>query len=97
MPVNGKLTLDEMKERIAKGQTLIHEGKVISRITDLPSAVDLALGDPNSVEHALSDVEAEQKALDDKRAKLEAALAKREKVEAPKKVEEKAEPAPEKK
>ena len=40
------LTRDEMEAVIKQGGSVLHKGRTISRVQDLPSLADLAQGDP---------------------------------------------------
>lgn len=43
----GILTRNEMERVIAHGGSVLHGGRLITRVEDLPTDADLATGDPN--------------------------------------------------
>lgn len=65
------LSYEEMREIILRGESVMHDGMIISRVEDLPSAGDLALatGDPGKVQAVRSDLQAQMDAL---RAQMDA-------------------------
>lgn len=41
------LTREQMEQVLARGGSVLHQGRIISRAQDLPSAAELAAGDEN--------------------------------------------------
>lgn len=68
-----QLSHDEMRAILAKGQNVILNGQVISHPAQLPTAVDLALGNEKSEEAAMDDLDAKMEVLQAEKAKIMAA------------------------
>lgn len=63
----------QMEAVIRKGQSVLYQGRIISRTQDLPSAAELAAGDPEAEAAVAADVQAQIDALSEQLAKLQAA------------------------
>lgn len=64
------LTRDEMEAVIKGGGSVLWQGHTLSRIQDLPSAADLAAGDPAKEAQATADLQAQITALQAQLAQL---------------------------
>lgn len=71
----GKMTRAGMEQVIRDGGSVLHGGKLHTRLDTLPTAADLAAGDEQATAEALAGIEAQQKSLDAQRQKLLAARA----------------------
>jgi hypothetical protein len=66
----GKLTRQGMESVIASGGSVMHGGKVITRIEHLPDEADLAQGDEQATQQALDGLAAQRAQLDAQEQKL---------------------------
>jgi hypothetical protein len=66
----GTLSRGEMEAAIAEGGSVLYGGHLISRVQDLPSAADLARGNPEQEAAAAAALEAQIAALQAQRAQL---------------------------
>lgn len=69
------LTREQMEQAIARGGSVLHQGRIISRVQDLPSAAELAEGDPeresataNSLQQQIADLQAQLAKLQEPKA-----------------------------
>ncbi len=74
-----QLTRAEMEAVIRGGGSVIYKGRVLSKIEHLPSAVDLAAGDPAKLNATVDDLDTQIKALQEQRKTAAAAQAKADK------------------
>lgn len=65
-----KLTREEMEAILHEGGSVLHGGKIIARIEDLPSAADLAVGDADAEAAATRSIDEQIARLSAERAKL---------------------------
>jgi len=66
----GTLTRAEMEQVIANGGSVLHQGTLISSVDRLPSAADLAKGDPEAETAAANAMQQQIDALQEQIAKL---------------------------
>lgn len=62
------LTRSQMEQVIANGGSVLHGGKIITRVMDLPTDADLAVGDPNRETQIANDL---QQQIDHLQAQME--------------------------
>lgn len=72
---NGKMTRAGMEETIKAGGSVLHGGKLYTRVETLPTAADLAAGDEQATAEALAGLDAQQRSLEEQRTRLLAARA----------------------
>ena len=60
---DGVLTLDGMKATIQNGGMVLHGGKFITKVDDLPTAAELAKGDPKEEKRVAADLQQQMKDL----------------------------------
>lgn len=65
-----KLTRADMEAKIKAGESIIHNGMVISAIVDLPTDVELAAGDPAAEQETADSLDAEIARLQTLRTRL---------------------------
>lgn len=70
---DGKLTRKGMEAVIAEGGSVIHGGRTISNVDDLPSEAEVAEGDEAATLDALANLDRQQAAIDAQRARLTSA------------------------
>jgi predicted nucleic acid-binding Zn-ribbon protein len=70
---SGRLTHDGMKAAIARGESVMYEGEIITRIEDLPHPADLAKGDHRKLAAVEAHLDSRQAALDAERQRVAAA------------------------
>lgn len=75
-----KLSRPEMEAIIGRGGSVLHGGRIITRVADLPRAEELAGDDPNAQAEALEALRGEQAETNRRIAALEDARAKGEPV-----------------
>ncbi len=68
-PARTKLSRSDMEDVIKRGGSVMHDGEIITKISDLPDEVDLA-ETPEEIAAAEAKVDAEEKAVADKKAKV---------------------------
>lgn len=69
---DGKLTRAGMEHVIRSGGSVVHEGKVYSKMEHLPSEADLAKGDADAEAAALENINRQRAQLDAQEAQLKA-------------------------
>ena len=70
MPVNGKLTYDEMKAILERGESVLVDGKAIRHVSQLPSPIKIAGNDPEAIERERQRIASERKRLEAEEAEL---------------------------
>lgn len=70
--VDGKLTRAGMEHAIRAGGSVIHDGRVVSRIEDLPTEAQLAKGNTAAEDAALNNINRQRAELDAQEAQLKA-------------------------
>ncbi len=65
-----RLTRAEMEQVIGRKGSVMYAGRIITRVEDLPSAADLAVGDPAAEKKTAEDIDAEIARLVAEKAKL---------------------------
>ena len=80
------LTRPQMEKTIKEGGSVLHKGKVLARIEDLPTAAELAQGDQEKLRAELASVNRQIAALEGQRTALQDSL----KASEPKSAEPKA-------
>jgi len=73
------LSRAEMEQIIIQGGSVSIDGRVISRVQDLPSAADLASGDPKAEQTTLKDIDRQILALQKQRKQIEQVIEQRKK------------------
>jgi hypothetical protein len=71
-----RLSRKDMEDLIKSGQSIIHDGQMITRVEDLPTDVDLALGDPAKEDATEAEINRQIKALEDLKSQLQAGKSK---------------------
>ena len=69
-PNASSLTRDQMEAEIASGRSILHNGAIITRVENLPSAARLANGDPLAEQIAAADLDRRISALEAERESL---------------------------
>lgn len=72
---NGRLTRDGMIEVIKAGGSVLHDGKIYSKVSDLPDEATLTEGDEQGARQAQAGIDAQIAALAAQRAALDATAA----------------------
>ena len=67
-----RLSRKDMEDLIKSGQSIIHDGQMITRCEDLPTEVDLALGDPAKENETEANIDRQIASLQAAKAQLEA-------------------------
>lgn len=75
-------TRAEMEQIIHEGGSVSVGGRVISRLEDLPSAAELAAGDPKAEAATIKDIDRQIAALEKQKKQLQQAAEDRKKAEA---------------
>lgn len=70
------LSRSEMEAIIAGGGSVLHGGRIITRVADLPSELDLAAGDPEREAAAAAELEQRIAALEAQLARVRPAPSK---------------------
>lgn len=83
--IKGRLTRQGMEKAIRSGGSVLHDGKSIVRIEDLPSEAEISQGDETAENAARAGIEERQAVLDRERAILDTRRAKANQPTPPKK------------
>jgi hypothetical protein len=71
------LSRSDMEKTIKEGGSVIHKGEHITRVEDLPTDTDLAIGDESAEDTQMRRLEEQQKALEQEKTRLAKARADR--------------------
>lgn len=65
---------EEFLAKVRKGESVLYKGRVINKVEDVPSAVELAGNDPVKKQHALLEVQKRQEEAAREREEIEASM-----------------------
>lgn len=74
MPINGRLTLEEMRDLIRRGEGVLLDGKIITRLDDLPAPEVHMRGDLVQLRGTLASLDQQIASLNEQRKRIVAEI-----------------------